>query len=99
MAEWGIKTVKEAFDKYKSPTTESSIEGIRQTMKHGRIMQCISDHVSQFISNIGGDSKFKEFLDENGIQQILCRIKHPQSNGKVEKFRRVYCVVQGHKTA
>ena len=73
-----------------SPTTEASIEGMRQAMKHGKIAQCISDHGSQFISNIGGDSKFKEFLDENGIQQILCKIKHPQSNGKVEKFFDLY---------
>jgi len=74
----------------KSPTTEASIEGMRQAMKHGKVMQCISDHGSQFISNIGGDSRFKEFLGENKIQQILCRIKHPQSNGKVEKFFDLY---------
>lgn len=74
----------------KSPTTEASIEGMKEAMKHGRIKQCISDHGSQFISNIGGDSRFKEFLDENGIKQILCRIKHPQSNGKVEKFFDLY---------
>src|SRR3989338_2587782 len=73
-----------------SPTTEASIEGMRQAMKHGKILQCISDHGSQFISNVGGDSRFKEFLDENEIQQILCRIKHPQSNGKVEKFFDLY---------
>ena len=29
-----------------SPTTEASIEGMRQAMKHGKIMQCISDHGS-----------------------------------------------------
>ena len=74
----------------KSPTTEASIEGMKESMKHGKIKQCISDHGSQFISNIGGDSRFKEFLDENGIKQILCRIKHPQSNGKVEKFFDLY---------
>ena len=74
----------------KSPTSEASIEGLKQAMKHGRIMQCISDHGSQFISNIGGDSMFKEFLNENGIHQILCRIKHTQSNGKVEKFFDLY---------
>ncbi|MEK6929785.1 MAG: DDE-type integrase/transposase/recombinase [Thermoproteota archaeon] len=73
-----------------SPTTEASIEGMKLAMKHGKILQCISDHGSQFISNIGGDSRFKEFLDENEIQQILCRIKHPQSNGKVEKFFDLY---------
>ena len=74
----------------KSPTTEASIEGMIEAMNHGKIMQCISDHGSQFISNLGGDSRFKEFLDNNGIQQILCRKKHPQSNGKVEKFFDLY---------
>ena len=73
-----------------SPTTEASIEGMKEAMKHGKIKQCISDHGSQFISNIGGDSRFKEFLDANGIKQILCKIKHPQSNGKVEKFFDLY---------
>ena len=70
----------------KGPTTNSPIEGMIEAIKHGRILQCISDHGSQFISNIGGDSRFVEFLEKNGIKQILCRIKHPQSNGKVEKF-------------
>ena len=74
----------------KSPTTEASIEGMKEAMKHGKIKQCISDHGSQFISNIGGDSRFVEFLEANGIKQILCRIKHPQSNGKVEKFFDLY---------
>ena len=73
-----------------SPTTEQSIYGMKIAMQHGKIKQCISDHGSQFISNIGGDSRFKEFLDENGTKQILCRIKHPQSNGKVEKFFDLY---------
>ena len=73
-----------------SPTTEASIGGMKEAMKHGTIKQCISDHGSQLISNIGGDSRFKEFLDSNGIKQILCRIKHPQSNGKVEKFFDLY---------
>ena len=74
----------------KIPTTEASIEGMKEAMKHGKIKQCISDHGSQFISNIGGDSRFAEFLEANGIKQILCRIKHPQSNGKVEKFFDLY---------
>jgi putative transposase len=73
-----------------SPTTEASIEGMEIALTHGKIKQCISDHGAQFISNIGGDSKFKEFLDFNEIKQILCRIKHPQSNGKVEKFFSLY---------
>ncbi len=73
-----------------SPTTEKSIEGMEEALKHGPIKQCISDHGSQFISNIGGDSKFVEYLEAKGIKQILCRIKHPQSNGKIEKWFDIY---------
>ena len=73
-----------------SPTTEKSIEGMDEALKHGVIKQCISDHGSQFISNIGGDSRFVEYLEAKGIKQILCRIKHPQSNGKIEKWFDIY---------
>jgi putative transposase len=73
-----------------SATTDWSIEGIAQALKHGQIKQCISDHGAQFIHNLGGESRFKAFLEERGIKQILCRIKHPQSNGKVEKWFQVY---------
>ena len=94
--EWVFAVIDDASRKLlaliecKSPTTEASIGGMIEAMKHGRILQCISDHGSQFISNIGGDSRFVEFLEKNGIKQILCRIKHPQSNGKVEKFFDLY---------
>jgi putative transposase len=73
-----------------SATTDWSIEGMRLALKHGHIKQCISDHGAQFIHNLSGESRFKEFLEENGIEQILCRIKHPQSNGKIEKWFQVY---------
>ena len=74
----------------KSPTTEQSIYGMKLAMQHGKIKQCISDHGTQFIKQEGMESTFKDFLDENKIKQILCRIKHPQSNGKVEKFFDLY---------
>ncbi|MEK6871431.1 MAG: DDE-type integrase/transposase/recombinase [Nanoarchaeota archaeon] len=73
-----------------SPTTDMTIYEMNLTLKQGKIKQCISDHGSQFISNVDGDSRFKTFLKMNGIQQILCRIKHPQSNGKVKKFFDCY---------
>ena len=73
-----------------SPTTDKSIEGMELALKHGKIKQCISDHGAQFISNIGGDSKFKAYLEWRKIKQILCKIKHPQSNGKVEKWFDLY---------
>ena len=73
-----------------SATTDWSIEGMKQAIKHGKIKQCISDHGTQFIHNPGGKSRFKTFLKEQGIKNILCRIKHPQSNGKVEKWFQIY---------
>ena len=73
-----------------SPTTEYSIMGMELALQHGKIKQCICDHGSQFTSNIGGDSKFKAYLESKGIKQILCKIKHPQSNGKVEKWFDTY---------
>jgi transposase InsO family protein len=73
-----------------SPTTEKSIEGIIIALKHGKIRQCISDHGAQFIGNNGGGSRFVEFLKNSNIKQILCKIKHPQSNGKAEKFFDLY---------
>jgi len=79
-----------------SPTTEASIDGMKEALTYGPIKQCISDHGSQFTSNIGGESKFKAFLDEQGIQQILCRIKHPQSNGKIE---RLFATYEQHRDA
>ncbi len=73
-----------------SPTTEASIQGMLEALKQGKILQCIMDHGSQFVSNLGGDSKFQEFLAKQGIKPIFCRIKHPQSNGKVEKWFDTY---------
>jgi len=74
----------------KNETTDKSIEGMEIALKHGQIKQCISDHGSQFVSNLGGDSRFSAYLLEKGIKQILCRIKHPQSNGKIEKWFNCY---------
>ncbi len=32
------------------------------------------------------DHPFEIFLKEKSIQQILCGVNHPQTNGKQEKF-------------
>ena len=74
----------------KNETTDKSIEGMELASKHGLIRQCICDHGSQFVSNLGGDSRFATYLGKKGIKQILCRIKHPQSNGKIEKWFDCY---------
>jgi transposase InsO family protein len=77
-------------------STDSSIRGMELALKHGQIRQCISDHGAEFISNLGGKSKFAGFLARHGIKQILCKIKHPQSNGKVEKWFHLYDTHRWH---
>jgi transposase InsO family protein len=72
-------------------TLENTLAGMQEALTHGKILQCISDHGAQFVTNhIDGESRFTEFLAKQGIQQILCRIKHPQSNGKIEKWFDTY---------
>lgn len=79
-----------------SATAEASISTMREALQHGQVRQCITDHGSQFTSNREGESQFKAFLDTKGIKQILCKIKHPQSNGKSEIVGKLY---QAHRKA
>jgi len=96
-AEWAFGVEDDASRKVlsliecSSPTTDSSIEGIGEALRHGHIRQCINDHGTQFIKTISEEnSRFVEYLKSKGIKQILCRIKHPQSNGKIEKWFDTY---------
>ena len=73
-----------------SPKTKTSIEGMKRALRFGKIKQVISDHGAQFMNNMNGYSEFQEFLKLNGIKHIKCRIKHPQSNGKIEKWFSCY---------
>ena len=78
-------------------TTDKSIEGMEEALLYGKIRQCISDHGTQFIKTIADkNSRFKEYLRSKGIKQILCKVKHPQSNGKIERWFGVY---KNHRTA
>lgn len=77
-------------------TTDASIYAIEQSVTHGQVEQCITDHGSQFTANERGESRFQEALAKLKIKHILTRIKHPQSNGKSEKFGHLYKV---HRTA
>jgi putative transposase len=55
----------------------------------------ITDHGSQFYANKKdkngeGESQFEVFRESNGIKHIKARVKHPQTNGKVEKWYDTY---------
>ena len=74
----------------KHATTEASIQAMQEALLHGKILQCITDHGTQFIKDESKRSRFAEFLEKQEIQHILCRIKHPQSNGKSEIINKLY---------
>ena len=75
----------------KNATTKKSIEGMNEALKHGKILQCISDHGTQFVKTTSNkDCKFVKYLKSKEIKHILCRVKHPQSNGKIEKWFDIY---------
>jgi putative transposase len=88
-----------AGGEFPAATTENSIELVRKALEdYGdirRIREVITDHGSQFFANKmdrNGDSEsaFGQFLAENEIKHILARIKHPQTNGKIEKWYHTY---------
>ncbi len=74
----------------RSPTTEASLDALTGALRHGPIRAVITDHGSQFTSNRDGTSQFAAFLRAHHIHHILCRIKHPQSNGKLERWFQTY---------
>ena len=89
-----------AGGEYDNSVAEHCIDQIKESnKKYGhirKIREVITDHGPQFFvnkkSNDGtrGKTKFQEFLEGEGIKHILCRYKHPQTNGKIEKWFHCY---------
>jgi putative transposase len=76
-----------------SPTTNDSIKGMDEALQYGVIKQVISDNGSQFTCNHPDhreDSIFEQYCISKRIKHIRTKPKHPQSNGKVEKWFDIY---------
>ena len=58
---------------------------LKEALKHGQIQECITDRGTQFTKN-DGSARFPEFIET----QVLCRVNHPQTNGKAEIFNKDY---------
>jgi len=63
--------------------------------KYGCPEEILTDRGSQFYASEGerkekGISQFEQCLANHGIKHILCRVNHPQTNGKLERFYGVY---------
>lgn len=76
-----------------SPTMERSISGMEEALLNGKVKQVLSDNGSQFTCNHPGhrsSSIFERYCDSRGLKHIRTKPKHPQSNGKVEKWFDIY---------
>jgi putative transposase len=80
-------------------TAETSIGLVRKALEdYGeirRIREVLTDHGTQFFANRldkngESESAFGAFLAENGITHILAGVRHPQTNGKIEKWYHTY---------
>lgn len=83
-----------AHGEFGRATTNNSILACNKgTKKWGKPKQFITDHGTQFVANEQeakkkGQSQFTSYLKKLGIQHLKARIKHPQSNGKVERLKQ-----------
>ena len=77
-----------------NPTAEASVSIVEYANKnYGKFKQILTDRGSQFTCNHPGftdSSVFEQYLTNHGIEHIRCRPKHPQTNGKVEKWFDTY---------
>ena len=83
------------FGVFQSANSQNSVLVLRDAIKKfGVPGQVLSDHGTQFTGNKTSSKKrwtptlFEEELIHHGITHILARVKHPQTNGKLERFFR-----------
>ena len=77
------------FDEATSDHAIKVLEGAIE--RYGKPAQVLTDHGSQFYANEKentrrGMAAFENRLIELGIKQVMARIRHPQTNGKLERF-------------
>ncbi len=81
-----------AYDTFEHATTENALSVLKQAMKnHGMPASIMTDHGSQFYTNAAkakqkGVSDFEKELAKYGNKQILAGVRHPQTDGKLERF-------------
>jgi len=81
---------------FQDPTAENTIQVLKHAIaKYGHPREILTDRGSQFYANEGerrekGISQFEAYLTEQGIKHLLCRVSHPQTNGKLERIYGVY---------
>ena len=77
---------------FKNATTENALAVLEKAIAHhSKPASIMTDHGSQFYANEAdarkrGESEFEKKLVDLDIRQILARVKHPYTNGKLERI-------------
>jgi putative transposase len=75
------------YGEFPSATTASSIQAFDAALdKWGIPKQLLTDHGTQFCSDDEKEYVFRNHVTSKGTEHILARVKHPQTNGKVERL-------------
>ena len=80
------------FGVFDEATSDHAIRVLEESIKrYGKPAQVLTDHGSQFYANEKENAKrgmaaFETRLIELGIKHVMARIRHPQTNGKLERF-------------
>ena len=80
------------YSTFEHATTENALAVLDEVIKnHGKSASIMTDRDSQFYANASeakkkGASIFEKRLVELGIRQILVGVRHPQTNGKLERL-------------
>ena len=81
-----------AYGVYLEATTMNTLTTLKEAIaKYGCPDEILTDRGTQFYASEGerkekGVSQFETYLADNEIKHILCRVNHPQTNGKLERF-------------
>jgi putative transposase len=96
--EWFLAVMDDAsrfivsYGVYPEATTENTLTVLKQAIaQYGCPDEILTDRGTQFYASEGerkekGVSQFEQYLADRGIKHILCRVNHPQTNGKLERF-------------
>ena len=77
---------------FDSESSENSVSVLKATIKeHGKPIEILTDRGATFYAveaeaRVKGLTKFELYLMSNRIEQTLCGVRHPQTNGKLEKL-------------
>ena len=75
------------FGEFPNANTENSVKVFDWAINKWAVpTQLMSDHGTQFCANEEKEYQFTEHLKSKGTEHILARVKHPKSNGKLERL-------------